>query len=62
MAEVQEAARTCPFHHSSQPSLPLGDVQNQTPNGTEVEAECDDEFMMWVNVAWVMLVVRLWVI
>ena len=45
MAEVQEAARTCPFHHSSQPSLPLGDVQNRTPNGTEVEAECDDEFM-----------------
>ena len=44
MKEVQEAARTCPFHHSSQPSVPLGEVENQRLNESESEAECD-EFM-----------------
>ena len=41
---MQAAASSCPFHHSSQPSVPLGIVRNDLLNDSESAAECD-EFM-----------------
>ena len=49
MMEVKAAARACPFHHSSQPSLPLGEVENQTLNDNESEAECDEYMNVGVD-------------
>ena len=49
LREVQAAAVSCPFHHSSQPSVPLGGVQNETRNDCESAAECDEFMNVDVN-------------
>ena len=49
LREVQAAAVSCPFHHSSQPSVPLGGVENETRNDCESAAECDEFMNVDVN-------------